>query len=235
MREVREGPDSFVMSSDTIADLQRQQANVDAELADARRQVKAAKQLEKDRKKARTRVWALSSLLKHTVLIVFVLTGYKPEPIVNFLSNSGRRRHWPEKTEEELLTLARDLFLEFSVEELAALTDMEGPSDLAAMRSAVAFVQEWGVVVWTRQQNAQCGDAPCTEFVLQQFEEDSTHVPAWVRPVAVGVASDASARMRICRWRKRWGGRVGRVRVREDVQPAELRLKAFLRVELACW
>lgn len=223
------------MSSATIADLERQRAEVDAALAVVRRDAKVARQREKDAKKGQAKAWSLTGLLKHAVLIVYILTGYKSEPVVTFLTNNGRKRHWPERTDEELLSLVNDLFLEVGLEELAALSDMTAPSDIESMRVAVAYVEQWGVVVWTRQQNANNGVTPCTEFVLQRFEEGRGRVPENVRPRAIGVASDARARVRIGAWRRRWGGRVGRLRIREDVQPPELRRKAEDSESVALW
>ena len=180
--------------------LQQQRAELDAALAEVRREMKSARQKKKDMAKAEAKVCKLSKFLMDASLIIYTLTGYELEPVITFLAANGRKRQWTEETDEELEILAEDIFLKADVAELAELTDMEAPADLGAMQAAMTYVKQWAVVDWTRRQNSQHGVAPCTEFVLQEFEAQRASVPELVRPPAAGVASESSARV----WASAW-------------------------------
>ena len=196
---------------------------------EVKRALKKARQDEKNKARGEARAWTLSSFLLHASLIIYSLSGYTAGPAAKFLLNNGRQRHWPEKREEELEAMVEGLFLEFDLQALTALADVNEPSDPEAMRAALAYVEQWQLVQWTSQLNARQGVAPSTERVLREFERRRLDFPDAVRPKAVGSASDAKARMWLGAWRRRWGGRYGRIRVREHVVVSEMRSKARVK------
>ena len=168
----------------------------------------------------------MSGFLLHASLIIYALAGYVAEPAVCFLKSSGRQRHWPDESEQELEVIVENAFLAMDVDELARLTDREDPSEPAAMLKTASLVEEWRLAVWVRRLNSEQGVAPITGSVLQRKEERRASLPEGSRPRAVGSSAQAKARMWCRRWRLRWGGRHARIRLREDATLTELRDKA---------
>ena len=210
-----------------MEELQQRKRELDAAMAENRRETKRAKQQAKDDAKAQASAWALSPFLRHAALVLYVLTGYATEPVVKFLMANGRKRHWPEKTEEELILMIEQLFLDTDLDEAAALTDLEAPADVAAMKAALKYSEQWRVVEWTRSLNSGQGLAPSTDRVLVQLEQQRQQLPESVRPCPVGTASQASARVWAAAWRRRWGGKHAHIKLRDDVPQTELLRKAI--------
>ena len=149
---------------------------------------------------------------------------------MKYLVNCGRKRHWPDKTESELEAMVEECVLQADEGELASLTDCENPSDATAMRAALAYLQQWRVVAWVRDLNASKGVAPSTSSVLQRYETGRAGLPEAVRPRAAGGLADCSARAWARKFRKRWGGRHRKIRVREVVPLGEMREKAAVGI-----
>jgi hypothetical protein len=120
-----------------------------------------------------------------------------------------------------------DAFLAADAAELTALCDLESPSDQEVLQTALQHVEPWRLAVWCREQNEK-GVAPVTGLVLAKMEELRAALPDGVRPPSWGVATGAAARVRVQRWRRRWGGRFGVVRVVEPIDLQSLREKASL-------
>jgi hypothetical protein len=213
------------MSGDRVSELQQQKRELDAALAEGRRQEKRARLHERDAQRSAARSWQLGPFLAHTALIIYSLAGYTAAPAGKFILNAGRQRQWPDKTEEDLEKMVEDLFLDISLEELDALTDQGSPADERAMKKALAVVEEWKLVVWAKALNDR-GLAPSTSSVLQQLDSSCSRLPAEVRPRDVGSSDQTRARMWCLRWRSRWGARHGQIRVREDISVAEMMSKA---------
>ena len=219
-------PWALVMERPSSEELGARKRELDEALAMARSDLKRAKAQERDCRKRADAAWKLSGFLLHASLIIYALAGYVAEPAVCFLKSSGRQRHWPDKSKEELELMVENAFLEVDVDELARLTDRGDPSEPAAMMKAVSLVEEWRLAVWVRSLNSEQGVAPSTSSVLQRLEERRASLPEGFRPAAVGRSAQAKARMWCRRWRLRWGGRHARIRLREDVTLTELRDKA---------
>ena len=196
-------------------------------LAGVRRQMRVERQRAAGAEKRQANAWKLSPTLERTVLIIYTLAGYAAEPAVKFLAGSGRRRHWPDKSDEELEDIVVDCFLKADAAEVASLTDTDDPADAAAIDVAMRCVEEWRLVVWTRRANAEKGVAPNTDAVLQRLEEHRLQLPDAVRPAPRGTVADDRARQWARRWRRRWGGRHAKLRVREDVSLPDMQLKAW--------
>ena len=215
------------MGESRVDGLRLQKACLDAALLETRQEMRRARQRQKAANKAKESAWRLPASVQHTVLIVFVLADYTKEPALQFLKASARRRRWPEKSDEDLDNLVDELFLEADVHEVAALTDEDNPSDAPAMQVAAEYLQQWRLVAWTRQLNVQKGVAPSTDALLQKAEENRDKTPAAARPSGKGTSAEARARMWARRLRLRWAGRLGRIRVREDLTVQQMREKAF--------
>ena len=64
-----------------------------------------------------------------TMLTIYVLAGYTPEPAVVYLQQCGRRRRWAQRSEDALARMVEDHFLQCDDERLASLTDVREPLD----------------------------------------------------------------------------------------------------------
>ena len=234
-RACRAGPLKGIadsMGDSRVDGLRLQKACLDAALRATRQEMRRARQRQKSAKKSEESAWRLPAGVRHTVLIVFVLADYTKEPAIQFLKASARRRHWPEKSDEDLDNMVDELFLGADVHEVAAITDEDNPSDAPAMQAAAEYLQQWRVVAWTRQLNVQKGVAPSTDALLQKAEECRGKAPAAARPSSKGTSVEVRARMWARRLRLRWAGRLGRIRVREDLTVQQMREKAARNSEL---
>ena len=203
--------------------LQAKRAAVKGALAEMRREKKA---LERKVRSAE-RVWHLTPFLKDAILIMVVLAGYSAEPAAKYLATVARKRRWPARSDEDLRREAEDVFLTWDdMEKLADLTSLESPSNPVAMKVALRNVEEWRLAQWVARLNEQQGVAPCTDQVLERYEQARARLPEELRPLYRGTAVEARARVWALGWRRRWGGRHGHVRVREDVPLEERREKA---------
>ena len=184
------------------------------------------KKVKKAQKRAAT-VWVLTPFLKDVALIIYVLAGYTAEPAARYLAMEARKRSWPDMSEDAVRREAEDVFLACDdMAQLVALTSLGDPSNPEATKVAVKVVEEWRLAQWVLRLNEQQGVAPSIAQVLERAEEAFSHLPEAVRPPFSGTVAEASARMRACRWRRSWGGRHGRIRVREDVPLEERRATA---------
>ena len=211
------------MEAASLEELRRRRQRVREDLADAGRQAKLAK----SRAASAERVWKLVGAVLKTVLIIHKLAGGAVDPSVVFLTRKGRERGWPDRTDEELANLVHAAYAAADMGEVAALADMDNSTDAPALSMAVDYVEQWRVAVWARAQN-RLGIAPGGSDVLRHADQRRSRLPVPARPSPWGSNESAASRKRLSRWRGRWGGRVGKLRVREEVPLADMREKACL-------
>ena len=87
------------------------------------------------------------------------------------------------------------LFMKCDIDDFTKLTNTQEPQDMAAMKAALSYVEQWRLVQWVSQMNEAQGIAPSTGSVLQRYEEQLQELPDEVRPAAVGVPAQTSARV----------------------------------------
>ena len=196
--------------------------SIDDTLAVARVRIKRARR----RAEADSMMWLLPPHMQRASLIMFMLADYDTEPAVNYLAARARERQWPPRAAEVLATLVEDLFLQAHANELVALADASNADGPAALSVATKCVEEWRVVVWVRGLNAAKGVAPSTESVLHQAEARRLELPEAARGPPRGAVGESRARRWVALLRRRWAGRFGRVRVRDDLQPSQIQRKA---------
>ena len=172
------------------------------------------------------RAWQLTDSLLRVVLIAHTLADGMVDPSVVFLTRKGREHHWPDRSEEDIADLVYTAYAHADINDVAALVDMDNPTDEAALSTAVSYVEQWRAVVWSKAQN-RLGVAPSTGAVVDHLEERRGRLPASVRPTSWGSSAIASSRKRVSRWRRRWGGRIATIRVREEVPVEDMREKAW--------
>ena len=111
--------------------------------------------------------WTLDGTLRNTVLIIYILCDFEELPIAVYLRGVGTSRRWPAMPDSGLLRLVQDCFAAADLSELVSLTAVDEPSDPIAMRVAMKTVQEWRLVRWGLDLNAN-GVAPSTCDLIRQ-------------------------------------------------------------------
>jgi hypothetical protein len=203
------------------------------DLAAANSEIRKERQKAKDRAKAAKKHWQLTPWLQKVAMVIYMLAAYRAAPAIRFLKVTARKRRWPERSDEDLEELVGSLFLEWDVEVLVHISDLEDPEDPVAAAEALKYVEEWRAFEYVKDLNQRLGLAPSTEDVLQQLEQNRLQIPIGLRPVTRGVAAEVKARMWARRWRARWGARHGKLRILDDIPFAEIQSKALLL--LMCW
>ena len=213
--------------------LAERRAQLDAQLAAARRELKTEQQRQKD---AKRRTWRLTDWLKDVLLILYDVAGYDATPAQLYLEKAARERGWPPKTSAERTVVVEDAFVaaaDGDANRLAGVVDLAHPTNLSAMKAAIKFHEEWRLAEWVRRPNQTRGVAPPTSLVLGRYDENVGQLPEVVRPAFAGCAAATKARMWARRWRQRWGARHGAIRAREDVPVQEIRDKVMNLLGLA--
>lgn len=215
--------------------IQEQGRAVREALADTTRAIEQERRRRKEATKRAARAWQLTEVLRRPVLILYLLADYNAAAAVRYLAKGGKRRHWPPKSDEELAAVVEECFLHADADELAALADTAHPLDVAAMKAAQGYLEEWRLVTWTASLNSAKGLAPTNEMVLQRAEESRLRLPEALRFESHGAINENRARKWVRRWRLRWGGRLATPRVLEPLTLDEMRAKAIDAWGVARW
>ena len=171
--------------------------------------------------------------VRRASVAAYIAGGYAVEPAVQYLVAYGRQRHWPDRCESELGELVHDFVIATSNDDIAELATLEELPEVGAFAPALSYAREWRTVAHARRLNEQSGLAPSTAQLLTHAEAFGSDLPDAARPRALGSVSAARARAWTHRLRRRWGGRLGRPRVKEAVPLEEKRDKAR-RAATAC-
>ena len=159
-------------------------------------------------------------------LILFELEERRAVAAAAFLSQQARVFHWGDKPEAKVQELVANLFQKVDLAEYTDLCDLQDPSDIVAMRVALAFWAELELVAWVKDANKRKGVAPSAASVLHRWEVQRLQWPEDVRPASKASVEVSSAREWVRQFRLRHGGRHGDIRIRDDVPVEEMRSKA---------
>ena len=190
-------------------------AEASAALSACRSERRGARKDLQRAERAQASQWVLSGHALRVALIAYGLAEYREEASIKYLAAFGRQRGWPQKTEEQLARMVEDAFLAVQADDFAAMTDDREPSDHAAMVEAIVYVQQFRAAEWARRQTLTAGVAPSTASLLRYVERDRCRWHAAVRPPPRGAIEEKRARAWVRRFRVRWGGYYGRIRIRE--------------------
>ena len=213
---------------DGLEALRAQRTRLKSEMAATKWHIKQEEAKAKAAARLAVQQWQLAPRLKAVVLAIFLLAQYQAAPAIKFLHHIGQKRSWPQKDDEELERIVEDLFLAADVEQLGRLVDLDEPEDSAVATEALQYLEEWRAVEFVRDANSRLGVAPSTEDILRKLEANRLQIPESLRPVSKGTATQAKARMWAKRWRERWGGCYGKLRLRDDTPVAEMQEKDCL-------
>ena len=156
-------------------------------------------------------MWLVEGVKLNIVLAIYVLADCRHEPAVSYLRRMGRQHRWPQKSDTELTVLVEDMFLAADINQLASLSNVDHHDDSHVLRAATDYVWQWRLASWAAKQNDK-GITPPTTLVLDQWAKNRI---ADLRPPYLDSTAFASARMRALRWRRKFGGRIGAIRVRQ--------------------
>ena len=103
------------------------------------------------------------------------------------------------------------MFLAADINQLASLSNVDHHDDSHVLRAATDYVWQWRLASCSAQQKDK-GITPPTSLVLDQWAKNRI---ADLRPPYLDSTAFASTRMRALRWRRKFGGRIGAIRVRQ--------------------
>lgn len=149
------------------------------------------------------------------------------EPVIVYMRQVARQRHWPEWSDVAITRLVVDEYLSTDLQELFALTDETSPLDETALATAMRHFNVWSVVTWARCDN-NIGNAPSSRTLSDQLHHQRPRFlkrRAGSRPWAV--AGTAAARTEVRRLRHRFKGRIGQLQPRDELAPAVMQAKTF--------
>ncbi len=86
------------------------------------------------------------------------------------------------------------------------LTDIDAPSNPAATRTALDYVEQWRVARDTLEHTWARGAALGSGLLLHRFEETRHQLPEALRSRRRGGGAQSESRSFMPRFRKRWGG-----------------------------
>ena len=204
---------------------------LEAELAEVHRAAKRLRALEATRLSALSRVWLIEGTKLKVLLTIYVLADCRHEPAVSYLRRIGRQHRWPQKSDTELIVLVEDMFLAADINQLASLSNFDNHDETHTLRAAIDHLWQWRLSSWTAQQNEK-GIPPPTPLVLDEWAKTRMAVPMGLRPPYWGNAAFAPSRMRALRWRRRFGGRIGAIRVCQHT-PVDVMQHKASSVEMA--
>ena len=209
----------------SLEDLRADRLQLNSQLKDTKKQIKQEQQQNTGEARSTARMWQMTPRLTKVALTIYMIAQYRADPAIKFLHIASQKRRWPSKTDEELQRMVEDLFLQADVDEVSRMCDLEEPDDLSATAEALKYVEEWRAIEYVKDLNSRLGVAPSTEDILLKVEENRLQIPGRCRPGSKGTAAEVKARIWAKRFRARWGGRYGKLRIADDMGLAEMQQK----------
>ena len=214
-------PNTLCPANAVMAEARLQALN--AELGETRRALKRAC----DQNVRRSRRHGLTAHQEDIALRAYLLSGYNLEIASAVLQHvvSKRNGQCQPKPEDEVWQAAvSELFLEADVDAMADKARWGAHDNCMAARTAERLVHECSLKLWAHRMNVERGVAPGTSAVLRAACEGMQD-PMRVR--ALGEPCNPAERAWGVRWRQRWGGRIGKLRVREPLAQEEVKQKVI--------
>ena len=196
-----------------------------AEVAECKRAWKVAKKAADSEAQAaasKAKQWQLDGLMLDTALVIFVWSNSSLPPTVQFLKARARQKKWPDdKLDEEVSTLFLDAFLADDDARILELTDEANEAHAGVQKEAQQRLLKWFAAEWNAEQNLK-GAEPTSSAVLDQLELIRQGMPLSIRPPPWGSSGSAGARKKLTRLRATHGGRLGKLKTRDDIDTASL-------------
>jgi hypothetical protein len=178
--------------------------------------------------------------LPREALLVFVLAQHQACVAVDFLRGIGLSQKCPHASVDKqvLSDYLVDAYISADDEVLRDLLDPPSSQGVhAQMYKAAKYVVEHKLFAWTSNQNIEHGVAPSrAQLVEQALDAFPAGLPAAVaedlaRPLR-GTAR--TQRKWLASFRRRWGARVGKLRIREHLDTSAIHAKVLLLAAKSC-
>lgn len=165
-------------------------------------------------------------------LLVYVLADHQVSIAVSYIASqeARRRRMCPNRNRQTVQAEVEEAYVKSPVEKLATL--LEEPADLPDKRKlvmAAKYVVEHHLFEWLLHRNCRKGVAPSSQQMLQHA---STCIPSGA-PASVQealrfhfAAGGRATRKWLASFRQRWGARLGKMKIRDNMDADEVREKA---------
>ena len=212
-------------------ELQAALEQVSSELRRARRQKRARDEGPREWLQHRLRGY-----LRRLVLTMFQLADHDPQVPADFLHGHGRKRRRVHVAGSILdtRTAVEDLYLGTEAAELVDLLTPrpDCPAWQACQVEAARYVVDHRLFHWLLQQNCEKGVAPTTRALLGQLPlQLPVSLDVGLRGMLLqGLSTHCLAgRQWACRWRSRWGVRLGRLPPRRPLTTHEMQQRETSR------
>ena len=172
---------------------------------------------------AAARAWQLTADMRRAVLFTYEQSEWNLEPCVMFLRRVRASMRWPALREQDMHVLIETEFLQCDLDAQLEYKPILTSGDRWA-RLAVRLVQEYKIIAWGRDLNTR-GVAPSTAWVVEKMRCYGDAAPKAVLKRTRFGRPNNMARMWASRFRKRWGAKIGRAKVVDDVAIDVLRHK----------
>ena len=198
----------------------------DCDLTAKTLELRNAKQALRMRSSRRNASTGLTEWTLHTAMCIAMSFQYDFTPAVQWLASRRRRgmQLCGDELECVLLSGLEEYFLQCDVDTLVTWDDpATTPLPPTVLKTATRFVAEYKLGIWVADRNAHFGVTVSTQRLVHEM--DSLAGPS------SGLREDTSrsaVRMWALRWRRKFGGRYGRLRTIEPVEVLERRNKACL-------
>ena len=194
---------------------------------ECRRNIKNARRNEL-RKQGRRVAAGRGTTICDTTVAIYIMSGSVLDLAAQYWCQERLRA--PCDKEDCSLQRGREIVADWidnlSLEALAEAGAPTTVSGRAAQDRAGAFLARAGAAVWATRMIREQGHAPSTQELWEESTRLATHERRVGTAEPAGGSSATGSRQWGWRWRKTWGFRKGRLRVREHYDTDELRHKA---------
>lgn len=173
------------------------------------------------------RVRHLTARSARVVWIMYSLDSDPSGAVLHFLRGSGGKFRVCDIADKPLLEIAERSFLDADLEYVTALADVAHPADAKAMRVARRQLAEWKLFEWCESLNVNKGATPSTGALLRRAQQCGDALPDAIFALSPSGSIALVARAWAQKWRRRWGARLGTLRVRETLSVDEMRSKVL--------
>ena len=207
------------------SNLEQALAHVDMQMSASRQPLRTHQKAAKRKLAQEKKAWTMTPFLTNVILVLYSLAGYSSDLAMPFLMQKAREREWPEKDEDSIRHVVRDIFLEVDDNWFLALCNENDSSDKAAYREALNFKDNFEAMSWCEDMNRNHGLAPASASVLQRFHDNNEQRQEELQSYIPMNFWTSSPRVFVHRWRQYWGAKFGRLRIVPNLSTEEIQNK----------
>ena len=154
---------------------------------------------------------------KSTAVAVYIFSGHSAQVAAEYC----RQKKGSAAAEGDWVAIVEKWYLACSIDQIVALQHPEKKCDVRSATAARRWLAERHTAQWVRDQNFSLGVAPWSAAMADRFAEAAGDI------VAGTVAKVGRTGRRFCQnLRKKWGIRLGVLKVRDEIPEDKIRGKA---------